>query len=99
MSPNGEEWIQVANSSSLPLELKRPNFPFNCFTFDLTENDIIKNNVLKYLWFDFYEQSGTSVEIKLQDKKLASSRQIIEDTFYFSGPRIRHSLGKTNIAL
>ena len=91
MSPNGKNWTKVNLSS---LHLKRPNYPFNCFTLDLSKNIQLNEKSFKYVWFDFFEHNGTSVEIFLEDKNLACTRQIIEDRFYFTGPQIKQDIGK-----
>ena len=68
--------------------VKKPNFPFNCLTLDLTNDIIIKENGLKEVIFYFQNIEGTSVKIILEDKQLATQRQIMKNMIYSSGESI-----------
>ena len=79
------EWLDVPLSS---VRVNRPNFPFNCFTFDLSQNSKIKKKGLKQIFFHFHPIASTSMEMLIMDKSLVCTREIKENKFYYSGPNI-----------
>ena len=66
----------------------RANFPFNCFTLDLSGNEEVEEKGVKQIFFYFHPMNGTSAEILLGDKTLTCSREIKDNKFYFSGPSL-----------
>ena len=79
------EWITIPLTS---VTVRRPNYPYNCFTLDLSQNDDIKSKGLKQIFFYFFTRNGSSVELLLEDKMQACNREIKYHKFYFSGPNI-----------
>ena len=89
------EWIEIQLTSVI---VKRLNYPYNCFTLDLSENKDIKSDGLKQIFFDFFTRNGSSVELLLEDKMLACNREIKNNKFYFSGTNIElKDLGKRKV--
>ena len=82
---HSNEWLDVPLSS---VRIYRPNFPFNCFTLDLSQNSDIKEKGLKQIFFYFHSLAGTFMEMLIEDKSLACTREIKENKFYSSGPNI-----------
>ena len=66
----------------------RMNYPYNCFTLDLTNNTKVQKNGLKTMTFHFKRNENTSVRIFTQGKSLACNRDIKEHQFYSSGDHI-----------
>ena len=54
----------------------------------MSENGQIKKKGLKQILFYFHPHEGTYVEILMEDKMLACTREIKENKFYSSGPNI-----------
>ena len=75
--------------------LPRPNYPYNCFTLDLSKNEEIKQKGVKQIFFYFSTLNVSSVKVILMDKSLACNREIKYNKFYFSGTNIEvNNLGK-----
>ena len=66
----------------------RPNFPFNCYTMDLSEHEEVNNDVVKQIFINFWIKRNFSVEVQLVDKALACNREIKYHKFYLSGPSV-----------
>ena len=81
-------WNKYELSSA---QVVRPNYPFNCFTWDISQENI-EDGVVEIV-FAFYFLPGTTVEIKLEDKRLSCNRPIMENRFYSSGEKIKIDLG------
>ena len=84
-------WSESNEMVKLPLssvQIKRPNYPFNCFTLDLSKNSEIKKKGVKQIFFHIRSPAGTSMRILIVDKSLACTREIKENKFYSSGPKI-----------
>ena len=75
------------------VRVTRPNYPFNCFTLDLSQHKNILKNGEGKIFLLFRRIPATSVEILLEDKRLSCNRQLMEHKFYFSGPKIELDLG------
>ena len=78
-------------------QLVRPNYPSNCFTWDITQlvlwdGKSIENAVAK-VRFTFKSLPGTTVEIKLEDKRFSPNRPLLERKFYSSALDIKVDLG------
>ena len=67
------------------VRVRRPNYPFNCYTLDLSEHEDIKNVWVKQLYITFKVKKNYSMELLLEDKALACNREIKYHKFYFSG--------------
>ena len=77
------------------VKVRRPNFPLNCYTLDLSEQDEVKNIGVKQIYFNFWMKRNYSVDVLVEDKVLACNREIKYHKFYFSGPSIElKDLGK-----
>ena len=91
-------WALSNEWYTIPIEYAtvwRPNYPYNCFTLDLSDNKEVKEKGLKQIFFYFHSINGTSAEILLGDKTLTCSREIKDNKFYFSGPSLEvEDLGK-----
>ena len=83
-----DDWIDYKLSSA---QVLRPNYPFNCFTWDISQ-EVIKDGV-EQVMFGFKDIPGTNVEIKLKDKRLSCNRPSLDSKFYSSGPDIKLDLG------
>ena len=73
-------------------QVLRPNYPFNCFTWDISQEDI--EDGVEEVSFGFKDLPGTHVEIKLEDKRLSCNRPSMDSKFYSSGSEIKLDLGK-----
>ena len=71
------------------VRVKRMNFPYNCFTLDLTNNTDLKESGIKQLFLEFFRLANQSVEIYLQGKSLVASRNVKSHKFYSSGADIK----------
>ena len=79
------------------VRVRRPNYPFNCYTLDLSEHEEIKNVGVKQLFIEFWRKKNYSMELLLKDKALACNREIKYHKFYFSGPSLElDNLGNMN---
>ena len=88
MTQNNEE----GNISISSLQMKRPNYPINCFALDVSKNQEIKKNGVRFFQFDFVPMPQTAVAMLVEDKRLFSSRLINENEVYFSGSKIKQNL-------
>ena len=89
---NSSEFIEIEILLS-SLIIKRPNYPFNCFTLDISQNQEVRKKGVRAVIFRFYHLVNTSVQILLEDRRLACTRQIRENVVYFSGSNIKLDLG------
>ena len=88
-----ENTLKTLNLSMV--RVRRPNYPFNCYTLDLSEHENIKNVGVKQLYITFKVKKNYSMELLLEDKALACNREIKYHKFYFSGPSVElKDLGK-----
>ena len=85
--------LSVLDIPVTSVRVTRPNYPFNCFTLDLSHHKNILRNGLERLSFLFHKLPGPSVEILLEDKRLSCNRQLMENNFFFSGSKLEHDLG------
>ena len=69
----------------------QPNYPFNCFTLNISQENI--EDGVASIGFGFEFLPGTTAEIKLEDKRLSCNRPLIENKFYSSGLDMRIDLG------
>ena len=76
------------------------NYPYNCFTLDLSNNTMVKKKGIKQIFLHFPILDNYSAEIYLQGKSLACNREIKSHKFFFSGPVIKLlDLGKIYMTL
>ena len=89
---------EVFNISLDSVQVWRLNFPYNCYSLDLTKNSDVTKKGIKQLFFYFYLLENFSVEIILEGQSLAGYRMITDHRFYSAGDAIRlEDLGKLNI--
>ena len=86
----------IINTSSV--KVVRMNYPYNCFTLDLTNNTDLKREMgLKQLFLYFPVLANHSVEIHPIGKSLECGRIIKSHKFFSSGANIKQlNLGKKN---
>ena len=78
----------------------RINYPFNCYTLDLTNNTDVKEKGVQKLIIVFHILQNLSLEILLQDKNLATNRNIQYHKLYFSGDAIKmQDLGESCVCV
>ena len=85
-------WSGQNKEIEIPLSsvrLRRPNYPYNCWTLDLSDNQNISDDGVKQIFFGFHKLPNTSVEVLVQDKGLSCSREIKNNIFYFSGKKLK----------
>ena len=88
-----ENTLKTLNLSMV--RVRRPNYPFNCYTLDLSEHEDIKNVGVKQLYITFKVKKNYSLQLLLEDKALACNREIKYHKFYFSGSSLElKDLGK-----
>ena len=79
------------------VRVRRPNFPFNCYTLNLAEQEEVKKEGVKQLFINFWPNKNSSLKILLEDKALACNRTIKYHKFFFSGQSVEITdLGKSN---
>ena len=76
-------WISLASVS-----LWRINYPFNCFTLDLTNNTEVKEKGIRKIRIQFPMIQNTSVSILPQGKDWACNREINSNQFFSSGANV-----------
>jgi hypothetical protein len=89
------EWIDPSlEELKEDLKLWRMNYPYNCFTLDLTNNSKVVEKGVKQMFLTF--PANLSVEVLLQGKNMACNRDIKYHKFYSSGDNVRlDNLGHT----
>ena len=76
-------------------QFDRPNYPSNCFTMDISQwflRNSIEDGVAD-VQLGFISHPGTTVEIKLEDKRFSLNRPLLERKFYSSALDIKLDLG------
>ena len=66
----------------------RLNFPYNCYSLDITNNRDVKEKGVKALFLKFNILEKYSVEVFLEGQSLASYRMIMDHRFQSSGDAI-----------
>ena len=61
------------------VKVKQLNYPYNCFTLDLSQNDQTKKKGLKQIFFHFPIINSSRVELLLEDRDLACTRETKEN--------------------
>ena len=70
------------NISLGSITVRRPNYPYNCFTLDLSQNTEVREKGIKQIFFIFHALEDQSVELLLIDKSLDSNRDIKKNKFF-----------------
>ena len=76
------------NISLDSIKIWRLNYPYNCYTLDLTNNREVKEKGVKQLFLVLPLLANSSLEVLLQGNSLASNREIKDHRFYSSGEDI-----------
>ena len=95
LDQRGEEvkWFPVPSGG---IRLIRPNYPNNCLTLDLSEFEELKGKLIYTIMFQFGRSTfATEVDILLEDREVALSRNYKFTKMDFIGPRI--TSGQTHI--
>ena len=94
-------WTRNESILTIPLNsiiVEQANYPDNCYTLDLSNNEDIKEKGLKEIDFKFKPIADISVDLMVEGKTLACNREIKNNIFYFSGPDIKlKDLGKIHL--
>ena len=81
------------------VSIGRINLPHNCYTLDITNNTDVKEKGVQKLNIIFKLMKNSSVEIMLQDKNMATNRNIMYHKLYFTGDAIKlQDLGKNCVS-
>ena len=82
------------------IKILRTNYPYNCYSLDLANNNDVKGKGVKQLFLEFYISKKVSVDILLEGQSLTSFRPIKAHRFHSSGADITlGNLGERNILL
>ena len=95
LDQRGEEvkWFPVPSGG---IRLLRPNYPNNCLTLDISEFEELKGKLIYTIMFHFGRSTfATEVDIFLEDREVALSRNYKFTKMDFIGPRI--TSGQTHI--
>ena len=85
-------WIDISIDS---VELWRLNYPYNCYTLNLSNNHEVKEKGVKQVFFTFPALKDTSMELLLKGSSMICNREIKNHKFYSSGADIKlEKLGK-----
>ena len=79
-------WIDISIDS---VELWRLNFPYNCYTLNLSKNDEVLDQGVKQIFFYFPLLEDTSMELLLKGASMVCDREIKNHKFYSSGADIK----------
>ena len=79
------EYYNVNVSS---VNVLRLHCPFNCYSLDLSNNTFVMEKGVKQIFLYFYILENYSLEIVLQDHRLASYREIKAHKFQSTGAEI-----------
>ena len=75
------------------IQLRRVNYPSNCFTLDFLTNSHLNKSGVKSLKINFQKQDNISTEIQVTDRNMFTERNLNSHSFFASGDRIRTSAG------
>ena len=84
-------WINISIDS---LELWRLNYPYNCYTLNLSKNQEVQEKGVKQIFFTFPLMENTSMELLLKGASMICDREIKNHKFYSSGVDIKLERGK-----
>ena len=77
------------------VELWRLNYPYNCYTLNLSKNEEVLDQGVKQVFFTFPILENTSMELLLKGASMVCDREIKNHKFYSSGADIKFDkLGK-----
>ena len=70
------------------ITVRRPNYPSNCFTLDLNDDETIKMAGIKQVFISFQRREHFEAKIVMEDRSLSCFRPIKDHKFYFTGPNV-----------
>ena len=70
------------------LQLRKINYPRNCFTLDFSRDSHVNESGIKSLKINFRMQSNFSAEVQVVDKNMWTERTINSHSFSSSGDRV-----------
>ena len=79
---DANDWFRINLTS---VKVWRINYPYNCFTLDITNNTEVQQKGVRMLSFRFPVKENTSVRVLPLGKELACNRGISSHKFYSSG--------------
>ena len=89
------EWVNVGLDS---VKVWRLNFPYNCYSLDITNNRDVKEKGVMVLFLQFNTLEKYSLQVFLEGQSLASHRMIMAHRFQSSGDAITlDDLGEQNL--
>ena len=71
------------------VELRRLNYPYNCYTLDLSKSVKVQEMGVKKVFFYFRLLENTSVELLLRGASMICNRELKSNKFYSSGADIK----------
>ena len=71
------------------VELRRLNYPYNCYTLDLSKSVKVQEMGVKKVFFYFRLLENTSVELLLRGTSMICNRELKSHKFYSSGADIK----------
>ena len=75
------------------IQLRRVNYPSNCFTLDFLTDSRLHKNRIKSLKINFQKQDNISTEIQVRDRNMLTERNLNSHSFFSSGDRIHTRAG------
>ena len=85
-------WINISIDT---VELWRLNYPYNCYTLNLSKNHEVHEKGVKQIFFTFPLLENASMELLLKGASMICDREIKNHKFYSSGADIKlEKLGK-----
>ena len=75
------------------IQMRRVNYPSNCFTFDFLTDFRLHKSGVKSLKINFRKQDNISTEIQVTDRNMFTERNLNSHSFFASGDRIRTRAG------
>ena len=86
------KWVNISSDS---VELWRLNYPYNCYTLNLSSSQEVREKGVKQVFFNFPLLENTSMELLLKGASMIGDREIKAHKFYSSGAVIKlENLGK-----
>ena len=80
------EWIYLPPTEAV---LKRPNYPHNCLTLDISEREEVKKRGVMKVGIIFNTTTGYGTEVILEDRQRSVSRSLQYNRLSYTGPSIQ----------
>ena len=75
------------------IQLKRINYPSNCFTLDFFKDSRVNKSGIKSLQINFEKGDNISTEVQVTDRNQFTERNLNSQSFSTSGERVRTKAG------